>query len=47
MPTYRRVTLETRSAKEGVAAAFKGVDIKAMEEAWKKWVGSRHFRKPR
>jgi hypothetical protein len=47
LPMYRRVTLEEEDAKKGVEAAFEGVDLKAMEAAWVKWVKSPRFKKPK
>lgn len=47
LETYRKTMLETKDCKKATEAAFKGVDYAAMEAAWKKYVDSPRFRKPR
>ncbi len=47
LETYRSTAFKTKDQKAAVEAAFKDVDFDAMEEAWKAWVKSKHFPKPK
>lgn len=38
VPTYYRVLLETGKSKKAHEAAFKGVDLAALDEAWKAYI---------
>ena len=44
---YRVKCLETGSSDQAVAAAFDGVDTEKLEAAWRDWVQSKHFPKPK
>jgi len=46
LPTYYRTLLETGDQNKALEAAFKGVDLALLEEAWKKYTVTRRVIKP-
>lgn len=47
LPTYRKTVLEAGDADIATKKAFAGVDFVKMTAAWKRWVNSSRFKKPR
>jgi hypothetical protein len=47
LPAYRKAVLEVGDADIATKKAFAGVDFVKMTKAWKQWVNSPRFKKPR